>query len=252
MVPCMHCGLLRQICDGGTWRDDGACGGGGTCAMGDVEMGGTCGNCGVQARTCGVDCRWGEWTCSEEGECAEGATELDAESCGACGSGTHERSRTCTGECRWGDWTAFGVCTGGGVGECAPGAVDTEMRACPGGCANQMRSRTCDATACTWGTFSGWSACPTCGPVCGDGACETGETCSSCSDCRYGHRGSGTGGASCAGVPAETWRCVTTSVCGGPTSQVCRGGVWVNFHCAPRDCAACVCAYTTSCRQAGM
>jgi hypothetical protein len=216
--------------------------------MGDVEMGGTCGRCGVQARTCGVTCTWGAWSCSEEGECTPGAEEMSEEACGACNTGHRSRTRTCDGTCGWGAWSDFGACSGAST-ECAAGASDSESRACPGGCANQTRTRSCSSTSCTWGAFGSWSTCPTCGPVCGNGTCESGETCASCADCRYGHMGSGTGGSSCAGVPAETWRCVTTSVCGGPTSQVCRGGTWINFNCAPRNCSACRCSYSISCDQ---
>lgn len=248
MVSCMECGMQRQVCDGGTWRDEGTCSGGGTCPMGDVEMGGTCGRCGVQARTCGVTCTWGAWSCSEEGECTPGAEEMSEEACGACNTGHRSRTRTCDGTCGWGAWSDFGACSGAST-ECAAGASDSESRACPGGCANQTRTRSCSSTSCTWGAFGSWSTCPTCGPVCGNGTCESGETCASCADCRYGHMGSGTGGSSCAGVPAETWRCVTTSVCGGPTSQVCRGGTWINFNCAPRNCSACRCSYSISCDQ---
>lgn len=251
-VPCMHCGTQRQVCDGGVWRDEGTCVGGGPCSMGEVQMGGMCGRCGTQARTCDITCNWGAWACTEEGECAVGAMETESGSCGACGTGTNSRSRTCGATCSWGAWGAFGTCSGGTSGECTPGMVDTETRACPGGCANQTRTRTCATGSCTWGGFGGWSSCPTCGPVCGNGTCESGESCTSCgSDCGYGHGGSGSaGGSSCGGVPAETWRCVSSaSPCGGTVSQVCRGGVWVNFNCNPRACSACCGAYSTSCLQ---
>jgi len=170
------------------------------------------------------------------GVCVPGASETGA-ACGMCGT---ER-RSCAGDCTWGAW----ACEGEGV--CMDGEVDTEMRPC-GTCGTgmQVRTRTCQSS-CTWGAFGDWGACTGDGPCCGDGVCDASETCESCVDCQAGHLGTGTGGASCAGVPAEQWRCVTSTRWSTRVSQVCRDGAWVNFNLDPRDCAACVCGRTDAC-----
>jgi hypothetical protein len=184
MVPCLACGMQRQVCDGGTWRDDGACGGGGVCSMGDVDMGAPCGACGVQARTCGLDCTWGEWTCAEEGECTRGMLDTETGACGACGNGTRTRTRTCSDTCGWGAWSEWSACSGGERNECAPGETRTETGVC-GNCDLGRRTRTisCDVAAgCVWSAPGAWSACS------GGGACAPGETtaCSPADTC--GHR----------------------------------------------------------------
>lgn len=180
MVPCSSCGMQRQVCEGGTWRDDGACSGGGDCPMGDVEMGVRCGMCGVQARTCGLDCTWGIWACTEEGECTEGMVETGSEACGTCGTGTRTRTRTCSGSCSWGEWSAFGACMGGGTGECAPGETQMESEACGNcGTGSRSRSRSCDATTCAWGAWSAFGTCSG-GGTCAPGAtrgCANGDSC---------------------------------------------------------------------------
>ncbi|MFO0682507.1 MAG: hypothetical protein U0234_10670 [Sandaracinus sp.] len=253
-IACMRCGMQQQICQDGVWTDSGLCTGGGPCSPGDMDTGGTCGMCGTQTRICQADCTWGAWACMDEGVCVAGMTDSGSQACGTCGNGTQTRSRSCdSASCQWGAWSAWSACIGGESGACSPGQTDMQTQACPGGCANQTRTRSCDTAAgCNWGAWSAWSACPSCGPVCGNSSCESGETCSSCAaDCRYGHQGTGHGGDSCAGVPAETWRCVSgDSACGsGSVSQVCRNGHWLNFNCSPRNCGACFCAYSSNCAQ---
>ena len=247
-VPCERCGTRQQTCEGGSWVD-GPCAGMGACEAGQTETGAACGMCGTERRTCNMTCQWDPYVCEGGGgTCTAGQTQTRTQACGACGEGTRTDTRTCSMACGWGDW-ANGSCVTAAT--CTPGQTGMETRACPGGCANQTRTRSCNTTSCQWNGFGDWTACPGCGPVCGNSTCESGETCASCADCRNGHMGSGTGGSSCAGVPAETWRCVTTTACGGPTSQVCRNNVWVNFNCAPQNCAACVCSYSTACCQPG-
>ncbi len=246
--PCGFCGTQRQVCTDGAWLNDGACVGAGECTAGMVESGASCGSCGTQSRTCQVDCTWGAWECSGGGECVAGTTDTRTMSCGACGEGTRTDTRTCTGSCTWGAWSTGSCATSA---TCAPGETDVDSRSCSGGCGmSETRTRSCNSTTCTWGTYGSWSGCGSCGPVCGNGTCESGETCSSCADCRYGHGGTASG-TSCAGVPAETWRCVYSTSLGGNVSQVCRGGTWINFNFNPRNCSACVCSFSTACCQTG-
>ncbi len=206
-------------------------------------------------RACSTDCGDGTQACTDGvwsacdapvtcecptgSECTPGDVDMGA-TCGNCG----REERRCMPDCRWGAMTCVDQ------GACVPGTSDSESRSCPGTCGGtQRRSRMCTAS-CTWGTFDAWGpACPSCGG-CGDGTCGAGETCSSCADCRAGHLGSGSGGTSCAGVPEGQWRCVTQAGL-GVVSQVCRSGAWVNFNLSPRDCSACVCAFSAACCQPG-
>ena len=203
----------------------------------------SCGS-GVERCSLGV---WGECdaptecSCPPGSECTPGEVEMGA-TCGFCG----RQERVCQPDC------TFGAPSCVDEGTCMAGALDAESRACPGTCGNmQTRERECDPTSCEWGPFDDWRTCAPCGPTCGDGMCEAPETCGTCADCQYGHQGPGEGNTPCAGVPAEQWRCVNSANFGTTLSQVCRGGVWVNFHLTPQDCAGCVCSYSTACRQAG-
>ncbi|NIR59730.1 MAG: hypothetical protein GWO02_09505, partial [Gammaproteobacteria bacterium] len=210
----------------------------GACVCGD----GTCN--GTENRlSCPGDCpaSCGDGVCEESETCSDCADD-----CGACppscGDGMCNGAETCSscaadcGACpaSCGD----GMCNGGET--CSSCAAD--CGACPEVCGNgtcgageDCASCAADCGACIVcgdGTCNGSEDCSTCpgdcgscGPVCGDGRCESGESCSSCADCQNGHMGNGENGDSCAGVAAETWRCVTTTACAGATSQVCRGGV---------------------------
>lgn len=178
---------------------------------------------------------------SDCGECTAGETEDGTLPCGECDEGTQPASRTCSATCSWGDWIGSGSCTTSA--ECGPGDADSESRACS--CGTEMRSRSCDAATCRWGAFGAFTGCPA--VCCGDGTCGGSETCSSCVDCQADHMGTGNNGDPCPGVPAEQWRCVTISAFGSPGSQVCRDGAWVTFNLNPRDCAACVCGYSSAC-----
>ncbi|MFK7984577.1 MAG: hypothetical protein AB8I08_00985 [Sandaracinaceae bacterium] len=202
-----------------------------------------CGTCGTQRQAC-VDGAWlDDGPCMEAGTCTPGMSEDGP----ACGCGGLQR-RTCRTDCSWGGFE----CVGGG-GDCTEGMVDTESRSCSSGSGSETRSRTC-GSSCSWGAFTDWVGCPT-GPMCGNGTCESGEMCSSCADCQFGHMGTApdvSGGDSCSGVPTEQWRCVTSDRLGTTVSQVCRGGVWVNFNTSPMNCNTCVCDFTAAaCCQAG-
>lgn len=230
------CGDGLERCADGVWAACDAplsC----DCAPGSAPRDLACGRCGTQRQVC-ADGTWtNEGGCSGEGVCNPDALGAGG-GCGMCGT----QERRCLVDCTWGAYTCVGE------GACTAGAPQTETRSCACG-ADETRTRTC-TSSCGWGAWSAWSGCSSCGPVCGNAMCETGESCASCSDCQNGHLGTGNNGDPCTGVPAETWRCVTRSG-GDPVSQVCRGGIWVNYHLFPRDCAACVCSYTLACCQAG-
>lgn len=216
------------------------------CEVGETRQMG-CGRCGTQRQVCAGGAWADDGGCEGEGVCMPGAIESRTVSCGACGEGTQVETRTCSASCAFGGWTSGSCMTSA---TCAPGATDSETRACTGACGGtQTRSRTCSSSTCTWGSFGAWSTCPS--SCCGDGVCGSGETCSSCADCRYGHLGTGDHGDSCAGVPAETWRCVYAARLGGYVSQVCRSGGWINFNFDPRNCSACICSFSLSCCQVG-
>lgn len=243
------CGVGMERCTDGVWT---ACDAPASCECpaGSAPRTVPCAQCGMQQQSC-VD---GTWTntgaCTGMGACSPGAVDTRTVSCGACGEGTRTESRTCSSSCTWGSYSPTGSCSTAAT--CAPGETDSETQSCPGSCGmTQQRTRSCNSSSCTWGPFGSWSGCSSCGPVCGNGTCESGETCEACADCRYGHGGNGNGGDSCAGVPAETWRCVHSSSLGGNVSQVCRSGAWVNFNFNPRGCSACRCSFSLSCCQAG-
>jgi len=232
------CGTGVERCTDGEWE---TCTAPTTC---DCEAGAPprmldCGMCGTQRQVCSDGAWVDDGACMGEGPCGPGDVDMGS-TCGRCG----REERRCNADCTWGAWTCVDE------GACMAGETDTETRSCSTSCGGtETRSRTCSGS-CTWGGFGAWSGCPSCGPVCGDGTCESGETCSSCADCRADHLGSGDHGDSCAGVPENQWRCVTRSD-GFRVSQVCRSGAWVNFNLTPRDCNACVCSFSLSCCQAG-
>jgi len=232
------CGTGVERCADGTWTTCTApltcdCGAGSAPRMLD------CGMCGQQRQVC-TDGAWvDDGACTSAGVCSPGEIGMGA-SCGNCG----RQERRCGSDCQWTPYLCVDE------GECAAGAVENDSRACTPACGGtESRSRTCTST-CSWGSYGDFAGCVACGDVCGDSTCDASETCESCSDCQNDHLGMGDNGDSCAGVPSETWRCVTRSS-GGLVSQVCRGGMWVSFNLSPRDCNACVCGFTLACCQAG-
>jgi hypothetical protein len=193
----------------------------------------TCGNCGMQMRTCDASTgQWSEWLeCNGEGECKAGETA-------ACGNGG---TKTCESDCQWGTACMGQQCSG------------ASMQAC-GNCGQQ--TRTCDPNT---GQFMDWSACQ------GGGPCKPGEnglcgvnrihTCTA--DCTWG--------------PCDTCRapltdcsgiCVNTRAndrmhCGScsnecATGQECSGGDCV--HSCPSatiECGADCCTRTQVCIPGG-
>lgn len=245
-IACMRCGTQRQVCTDGMWVDDGTCTGAGPCSSGEIGTGGTCGNCGTEQRTCGADCTWGAWACEGEGVCAAGATEMEMETCGTCGTGSRMRTRTCDGSCGWGAWGAWGACVGGGSGVCTPGMTEMQTEAC-GNCGTGTRSRTrsCDATTCDWGPWGAFGACSgggicapgatsDCSPddSCGQRVCSSTCTWSACQPIMPGGCLRRLGGT---GVEGSNYRCCTLT----PTDD---GWQFCGSSCTWFPCAA-----TTSC-----
>lgn len=104
-----------------------------------------CGKCGTAAatRTCGDDCRWGEYgdpgACMNEGVCMPNATE---EKIGHCTNGRwRDDKRTCGNDCQWGAWVG---------GECQGNADNCTGCACVGYCTDpDTGGTTCLWIACT-------------------------------------------------------------------------------------------------------
>ncbi len=247
MIPCMHCGLQRQVCDAGLWHDDGTCTDGGPCSLGEGQSGGACGNCGTLSRACMADCTWGPWDCTGEGSCVAGTMETSMQACGTCGTGTQSRTRTCSAtSCEWDAWGAWGTCMGGGSGACTPGQMETGMQACGNcGTGTQTRTRSCDVAAgCAWGAWSAYGACS------GGGACAPGATRACASGDRCGvERCSGSctwggcvpmvsGGCLCdnasAGSGCRAFQCCTTGGSGG--WQFCSPTTCTYNSCAVHSC----------------
>ncbi|NOY94211.1 MAG: hypothetical protein GXP55_23790 [Deltaproteobacteria bacterium] len=249
-IPCPRCGMQRQTCVGGTWVDEGSCEGAGACDPGAMEAGTACG-CGTQQRTCTTACEWTDFVCVGDCFCGDGSCN-GAETCGtcpgdcgmcaaSCGDGTCNGTENCT-SCA-ADCGACPASCGDGTCDATEDCTScpSDCGACPATCGDASCNGTEDCASCP-------GDCGACPPVCGDGTCDATETCATCSDCQYGHLGTGRNGDLCPGVPENTWRCVTSTRTGTPqVSQYCRGGVWGTYNLDPRDCAACVCSYSTAC-----
>ncbi|MEM7604052.1 MAG: hypothetical protein AAF411_01745 [Myxococcota bacterium] len=132
---------------------DAGCDGSSCCACDPAQVDTrSCGNCGVQTRVCGGDCRWGAWgACSGEGVCDPGSTEEEA--CGRCGT----RGRACNASCGWDAWSA---CSGEGV--CSAGSTES--------CGGTCQARTC-SDSCEWGACTECTCTATteCGTSCAEG-----------------------------------------------------------------------------------
>ncbi len=141
-LSCGLCGTQTQVCDEGTWVDEGACRNEGACMPGEIDRGAPCGFCGMTTRTCGSDCRWSATSCEGEGVCAAAAVETEERPC-VTGCGVERRTRTCSGACGWGAWTDWSECTARAA--CVPGAT----RPCSNG--DPCGVETCDS-GCNWGS----------------------------------------------------------------------------------------------------
>lgn len=128
---------------------------------------------------------------------------------GWCTHGPYASQSEVKHDCTWGSGTTCGICYAGDTQietqtllSCTsnPSACSGYAGRCDQYVTVQERTRTCASDCGSWGSWSGWSTtneysqCPTdgsidCGnctvpPTCGNGACDNGETCSSCwTDC---------------------------------------------------------------------
>ena len=97
-------------------------------------MGSTCGMCGREERRCGADCRWGGFSCVNEGTCAPGAVDTDSRTCTPACGGTESRTRTCGSTCEWGAYSGFTGCSSCGPvcgdGVCASGETCSSCADC--------------------------------------------------------------------------------------------------------------------------
>ena len=100
----------------------------GVCKPGDQRMV-ACGNCGMEADTCGMNCQWSAGACNGQGACAPRAKQGGG--CDACSE------QTCGNNCQW------GVCQLKQGNACGTG----DGRPCqnPGNCSS---SQTC--SNCQW------------------------------------------------------------------------------------------------------
>jgi hypothetical protein len=152
--------------------------------------------------SCPYCCSGGSCT----GVCSPGATDVQSQACGNCG--TQTRTRTCSGSCGWGSWGGWGTCIGEGA--CAVGA--TQSQAC-GNCGTQ--TRTCSGS-CTWG---GWGTCT------GQGACTPGAT-QPCGDC---------GTQVC--IVGCTWNPTCgCSTCNCNQYDTCVGTTYRDYSCSNGNC----------------
>lgn len=135
----------------------------------DTENPMSCGNCGVshRSRTCNASgCGFTPWgpygPCESEGVCTPGVDVLGLppESCGRCGTGTHQQFRPCENDCTWGEPGPFSECVG--ESGCEPGSVHPSKtsRGC-GECRGlQEGTQTCN-DECQWGSTE-WGECVEC------------------------------------------------------------------------------------------
>lgn len=195
------CACVGSAPDGAvTPLDGGPCTG--ECTPGETEEEmQACGECGEgierRTRTCGPDCRWGDYgeygECETDAECSPGETESRSADCGRCGN--KDQSRSCESTCKWSDWVDAGACSDQGV--CEPGTTrggcDISYEGTPTSCGVQVCG-----SRCTWGS------------------CQLAP------------------GATCLAERGNNFRCCTPSG-GGSGWQFCnRGCTWNN--CAAHSC----------------
>ncbi len=193
-AECGLCGGTVEVCGTtGKWEASAECFEEGVCARGMQQEGDGCGACGIQRRTCLADCSWGEWFCTDEGECTPEESESEEEPCESCGL-SRIRNRTCSDMCSWGQWSEWTSCE---ASTCQVGDVETEQIGC-GRCGTASRSRTCGQ--CGYPSFGNFGACEDEGP------CEPGDVQQGSAPCGW------------CGTQARTRTC----------GQNCEWGSWVN------------------------
>jgi hypothetical protein len=141
-------------------RDGGAAGeaSGGESGQGDSDSGksGTGGGAGLAggAGEAGSAGNGGEAGACAAAECTPGTTRSDAEPCGDCMLGMHERTAVCSTGCRW-EWSDWTTCVEAAA--CHPGATRPSTASCPCG-GTKTQSESC-GTNCAWGAPTDTSSC---------------------------------------------------------------------------------------------
>jgi hypothetical protein len=227
---CGDCGKKSYACMNGKWRSSEGC----SCTT-ITELGGACGNGGNLERTCGADCKWGEFRCGEGGDggsdagnCPAQDPEIEQRACNACGLGMQKRVRTwSTTSCAYGAWSDWSACEGA-TGACVPAQVETQEQSCGScGAGTQQRTRTCDSS-CAWSGWGGWSECS------GSAQCAPGQTSSESRGCGVCGAGAQTRKRTCSDQCSwsdwEAW-----GECAGGATECTPGQVEVGFQA----CGAC-------------
>lgn len=174
---------------------------------------------------CGADCPGlcGDGACVPGETC--GTCPQDCGLCPGCGDGQCELDEgclSCPADC--------GDCEGDCCAEGPPGCDDPDVTACvcaaDGFCCSIAWDAACVDEAV---------ACGGCGPECGDGACEGGETCAlcpaDCGACPACGDGACNGSEGCDTCPSDCGACAGCGdgTCGG--AETCQG--------CPADCGPC-------------
>jgi hypothetical protein len=232
-------------------EDCGSCPGDCPCATGSQCSGNVC----VAIPSCG------------NGSCDPGTGE-DCESCGldcACPEGSHCENRTCVpgeglscGDIGGNYCSTSGSCPAGSASlgttyDCRPCCrTSCQSNGCPGGscgsitdnCGKTLWCGECGASCgdgkCAPYVEDSWNCLKDCPPVCGNGTCDNGETCSACpSEC--GACPPVCGDGKCAPHVEDSWNCLKDCppVCGNGTcdnGETCSACPSECFDCRPPGC----------------
>ena len=223
VAPCRDCAMtiVEAAPTAAAWRASAAplCGDGVVnqaaeeCDGGDLG-GATCAGLGYDGGTltCAADCTLDDSACAEcgngvveSGEACDGGN-LGGATCGdaGCGGGVP----ACTADC---SAVSFATCTG--CPTCGDGVVNQPSEECDGG---DLAGASCAEHGCQQGGVACTASCTVdyaaCSLCCGDGTCESGETCQTC-------------GADCVGG--------TAAQCG---NGVCEAGDGEDCVSCPADC----------------
>jgi hypothetical protein len=208
---CGLCGAQTRTCTNGAWSGWGTCTGEGACMPGATQV---CDANGIQ--TCGVDCQWGACGCAS-GQTSCGGTctafESDVRNCGGCGNDCTQLPHVAGGSAA----CVSGRCTYG----CAAGYQD---------CAGNGQGCTTSLTTAT--------NCGACG-----GACGVGDP--MCAPASSAAGAGGAGGAGAAGVTG--FHCVSGCPAAAPT--LCSGSC-ADLSTSNANCGTCghACTGSASCK----